>query len=187
MGCDIHAVWQAKKDGKWIDVPSKYDEDRDYELFAWLAGVRNRFDIKPIDQPRGLPEDFEMESGYHPDPSGISEYTRDGARWMGDHSFSWFTADELLAAPAPDCMKSGLIALEQIKDWDGKSNPSSYCQDAFGPNIRKAESLAEIRPGTTHVRVSWPIPKSELKYFLDEVRAMRDQRGKVRFVFGFDN
>jgi hypothetical protein len=43
MGTDVHAVWQAKKDGKWVDIASKWEQKRHYFLFAWLADVRNGF------------------------------------------------------------------------------------------------------------------------------------------------
>ena len=45
MGTDIHGVFQRfdAAAGIWEDVPSKYEQDRHYQLFAVLAGVRNGY------------------------------------------------------------------------------------------------------------------------------------------------
>ena len=92
MGCDIHVVMQYKKDDKWIDI-EEFNEDRitsrSYAIFAWLANVRNSHGIQPIDEPRGLPKDFEIKDDYH-------EHT-----WMGDHSHSWLTFEEIMQAHVP--------------------------------------------------------------------------------------
>ncbi len=56
MGCDIHAMVEIKKDRWWANAgdPGLW---RDYELFAFLADVRNDYDIVPISQPKGVPDD----------------------------------------------------------------------------------------------------------------------------------
>ena len=45
MGTDIHATFQAKKNGVWkeIDV-SSWDRARNYELFEWLGDPRGTAD-----------------------------------------------------------------------------------------------------------------------------------------------
>src|SRR5438105_2721170 len=123
MGTDIHGVFQRHDAtaGKWVDVPSTYKQDRHYQLFAVLAGVRNGRGfagvpygeaVRPIRQPRGLPADFEVDDESHPiatfdhmDPRRAG-YRRESpelyadepmAVWMGDHSHSWLTGDEMLA------------------------------------------------------------------------------------------
>jgi hypothetical protein len=77
MGTDVHAVWQAKKGDKWVDIESTWDQNRHYFLFAWLADVRNGFGfagipthdpIKPISERRGLPDDFEGGEEYPKNP-----------------------------------------------------------------------------------------------------------------------
>jgi hypothetical protein len=107
MGCDIHAVVQRRTSDRWETVtppPEMLDEfgdlpfeDRDYALFAVFAGVRNRDNITPIAEPRGLPDDIEAQ-GEQTWPLGVREsrYRVDG-KYMGDHSFSWLTAAELAA------------------------------------------------------------------------------------------
>ena len=57
MGCDIHANFEIKVNNKWLYY-SNPDIDRNYDLFARMANVRNNRGIKPIDDPRGLPEDI---------------------------------------------------------------------------------------------------------------------------------
>ena len=105
MGCDIHAIFQAKTDGIWVDVPSKYDEGRDYVLFSWLAGVRGSSDFQ-ISKQRGLPNDFDLVDGYfHPilcfentDDCGHIHVNGERARkYMGEHSHSWLTSTEILS------------------------------------------------------------------------------------------
>lgn len=86
MGCDIHPV---------IEIKSKYDDEwklaacrgvpqyRSYSAFALLAGVRGG---DPVIPPRGLPEDLSNETKLLMDQKGL---------YLGDHSFSWLTLEEL--------------------------------------------------------------------------------------------
>lgn len=59
MGCDIHLIVQIRKNGKWECVPDAPEEflQRDYCLFAFLAGVRDSFYIAAF-SPKGLPDDM---------------------------------------------------------------------------------------------------------------------------------
>ena len=103
MGCDIHVYTEALYDGKWIcrdyfqlnryhekyPNQTKYEvvpiyTNRDYELFATLANVRNYDDVPYISTPRGLPDD-------------ISDTIKEEAeRWgRNGHSHSYLTAKEL--------------------------------------------------------------------------------------------
>lgn len=125
MGCDIHVAVEVRGDeGDWHLLeappdPNWYNErrwyhGRNYDLFAVLAGVRNRHPgernpfispgdrgwketdggeaYTPIDEPRGLPDDMSSElrtaSG---DDDGEPSY------WLGDHSWSYLSLSELLA------------------------------------------------------------------------------------------
>lgn len=84
MGADIHGVLQESYDGKSWTTISEIEDDRNYALFAALADVRNYTGVTPISQPRGLPDDFVIDDEDH---FGI---------WMGDHSYSWLSIDELV-------------------------------------------------------------------------------------------
>ena len=82
MGCDIHVQAERKVNGKWQEVPGNFFDWRGYNVFAFLAGVRNYSAITPIAELRGLPDDA-LDLDY-------------GARG-GDHSYSWLSLEELLA------------------------------------------------------------------------------------------
>ena len=113
MGCDIHMCAEHRqKNGEWVRVlppehaydpwlvENGWDADavqtwyanRNYALFGVLAGVRSYDDTDPISRVRGLPEDLSDE---------VSEIAfDDGAGdlfWLGDHSHTWLTLDEILA------------------------------------------------------------------------------------------
>lgn len=84
MGCDIHELVERKSPTYgWINSGCP-DLNRDYELFSVLAGIRNSYNLKPISEPRGLPEDVCSEMKYN------SEH------WDSDgHSHSYVTLKEL--------------------------------------------------------------------------------------------
>lgn len=90
--CRSTGTYNPERPGQcpWCDgkgTRNDYD-DRYYAVFAILADVRNREDVKPLAEPRGLPADFEVvNDGGHIEHDG---------KWMGDHSHSWFTLAELL-------------------------------------------------------------------------------------------
>ena len=83
MGCDIHLHGEVKIQGKWRHW-STPDLDRDYELFAKMAEVRNNFGIRPISPPKGIPEDASFETRF--------DY-EDAGKWV--HSASWLSAKEI--------------------------------------------------------------------------------------------
>jgi hypothetical protein len=101
MGCDIHVVVQRRDGDRWsvVDPPAEltrtYEtwsfpvfEDRNYGLFGVLAGVRDP-NVAPIAEPRGLPDD----AGVMFDGDGYPEIN---GKWLGQHSFSWVSATELV-------------------------------------------------------------------------------------------
>ena len=83
MGCDIHLHGEVKIQGQWRhwNVPSI---DRRYAMFAKMAGVRNRGDIVPISEPKGIPDDATFETLF------------DYELWEPDaHSASWLDRAEI--------------------------------------------------------------------------------------------
>lgn len=183
MGTDIHASFQIKRDGQWVDVESTWEQHRHYFLFAWLAGVRNGVGfagvpthepIRPISEPRGLPDDLGGDGDDECD--------------FGDHHQSWLSADEILSAPLPGAtMRTGVIDRKDFELWDKKSRPHSYCGAIAGPGV-VVSPVDEVGDPTTHVQVSWcENGADELQYFVDEVRRLRTAHGVVRLVFGFDS
>lgn len=115
MGCDIHVYLEGKlASGRWalLDMPLdegscitgisddethvfRYGGERhqSYPTFAALADVRNDFNITPISEPRGIPEDSSLflKDGEFPKCYWL-DY-RDSER----HSHSWLTVREILA------------------------------------------------------------------------------------------
>lgn len=82
MGCDIWSGAERRIGDKWEAVPDVQPFDwRSYDMFAFLAGVRNYSQIQPIATPRGLP----LDCTFSQDDLG------------GEHSFSWLAVAELEA------------------------------------------------------------------------------------------
>lgn len=82
MGCDIHTRAERKVNGEWEVIPGLHPFDwRSYGMFGFLANVRNYSAVPPLSNPRGLPDDCEIESDWE----------------LGEHSFSWLSVHELLA------------------------------------------------------------------------------------------
>lgn len=81
MGCDIHSQAEKRVNGKWERIPAFEPFDwRQYGMYGFLADVRNYSDVKPIAPRRGIPQDADVDEDEH---------------WLGDHSFSWLSVEEL--------------------------------------------------------------------------------------------
>lgn len=206
MGTDIHCLWQKRNnDGTYTDVPSTYEENRHYYLFAWLGNVRNGYGfagikthepLKPLSNCRGIPSDIVMTEDFH-HPTTLECIT--GWRlkyrnpdepveiWLGYHSHSWLDWDEIINGEQPiDNIKTGIISIDTFNSWDKKSPPKEYCGGISGPDVVVAENINSITPQTTDVRVQW-VDNSELQYFIDIVKEMKAKHGNGRLVFGFDS
>lgn len=94
MGCDIHAVFQIKNlfnekyQTRYVDIIGY----RNYHLFSLIAGVRRNKNDNYFIPPKGLPEDFLMCENNH---IYYNYFCEIGGYWMGDHSHSYLSADEL--------------------------------------------------------------------------------------------
>lgn len=110
MGCDIHAFAERRNEaGAWILVTVDVFEFRNYGIFAFLAGVRNYSEIKPIAPPRGFPT------------TAAPEIAEDYKSWDIDaHTPSWLTISELLNFDYSALMEDRRYA-KQIgpNSWDG--------------------------------------------------------------------
>ena len=79
----LNEYYGKKGELKYKQVPLW--EDRNYELFAFLADVRNNGNIEPISEPRGIP--FNVSD----------EVLKDYKSWGEDaHSASYLTLQELI-------------------------------------------------------------------------------------------
>ena len=221
MGTDIHGIFQKRTDCGWEDVATEYDEDRHYRLFSALAGIRNGVGfagitygepIKPISEPRGLPNDFIMCCNTKDDDDDDLSYhlvtnidvfapfrreykIEEGSpyyMWMGDHSFSWLSDKEMLEwyENAPVVISTGIVSRAIYEQWDGISRPSEYCGDVCGPNIKIVYPYNATADDLewTHVRCCWEsVLKDDLAYFFNEVKRLKELHGEIRYVFGFDS
>ncbi len=221
MGCDIHAIVQRKNsDDVWetIELPEHVSSalhQRDYDVFAILAGVRG--DITPISEPRGLPEDFEStQDEYGTVFAGADPIVRDADgdlisydRYMGDHSYSWLTLAELNEYSWAGLVKHyGFVAHKDYWGWNKYDraemrDPRSYCKGASGPTIvivSDEEGRNLPRPkrddsgfGGTYVQCSWWVPVTEAAGRLYTVvmpylnEQAQNQPERIRLVFGFDS
>lgn len=211
MGTDIHGVFQCYDSNtkQWRNVSSTYQQHRDHELFAVLActpiWVLNWLAVSPIAEPRGFPPDFAYEDDdplfcrwlpwYY--PSGYVYHKTDETTevWMGVHSFSWLTGDEMLTWAKNPCnssvVETGIVKRAVYESWDGKSSPLCYSRGTLGANdVLVNDNIVEKNnfPDWTHIHCQWISNLSlKLAYFFDEVESLVSEYGRVRFVFGFDS
>jgi hypothetical protein len=156
MGCDIHLYVERREAGKWVPADRwtwdeeegrwtvKYDDrvysDRNYDLFAILADVRNGYGFAgvptgvgfiPISKPRGLPAD-------------VSDRIREEAESWGcdGHSHSFHTVAQLMAYDWTQAtVKLGVVSAAEFMDWDrydrgqGKG-PDNYAGSVSGAFVK---------------------------------------------------
>lgn len=166
MGCDIHSVAQVKKNGVWKTVLQDVAGDhRSYDTFAMLADVRNGSGFagvktgggfEPISQPKGFPDDFDVDDHeYHlitpGTPSGdtydwaepayrearLADKASEKKVWMGDHSYSWLSLPEINAyikrKSTEQAEKCGYVEEDEYLKLRGTNEwPKSWCGGAGG-------------------------------------------------------
>ena len=164
MGCDIHLVVQAKRDGKWLDVPcedpsawrpSRWWDGRCYDAFAILANVRNGEGFAGVEtgeclipiagkDTRGFPADFQLTHGdFHGPVTKDEDSQVDHGFWMGDHSSHWLLFSELLDYPHWNKVRTkvGVVEAKLYKRAFAGRNlrpndgPHSYCGGISGPRV----------------------------------------------------
>jgi len=155
MGCDIHTNVEVRQpDGSWKNFHAWNKEDdylspenellsnRNYDLFAILADVRNGRGFagvktgegfNPIFEPRGVPED------------ASPEYRAWAEQWDGDgHSHSWVTVAEMMAYDwTQTTQKVGVVSLQEWAQYKVNGSPSSWAGNVMGKGIRHF-SIAEV-------------------------------------------
>lgn len=201
MGTDIHGVFQKRnKQNEWVDIDTKYEFNRHYQLFAFIGDVRNGFGfagvrtgehINPLTSRRGVPSDIQIDN--------FNDY---GIIWLGDHSHSWFYIKEYFAhlEKAKSVIQTGIISRPHYEEWiktypdpETRKSPSSYANGIWGKDIvivNDNEVEKQKHPHYTHIRVEWSASlKEEFDYFTKElVRLIAEhETEEIRFVFGFDS
>ncbi|MGI9405256.1 MAG: hypothetical protein ACR2O4_02700 [Hyphomicrobiaceae bacterium] len=236
MGCDIHFHVERRHDGQWIScdqweevtdgdyrglyslVRSRTDfyDDRNYDLFAILANVRNGFGTAGLDtgdgfnviaKPKGLPADMSPE---------VFETADWEVDHMGCHSASWLTLAEILAFDWDQTtVKRGFVNGAEYEEWVRSrrkkgQGPSGH---AAGVGSTKRLSEEEMQKTTdaikgddpaevwmpkiaeeledTYCYVTWEVSYCERAgWFLTETVPKMQKLGDpedVRCVFWFDN
>lgn len=117
MGCDIHAHieyrWRDDDTAWWYFAEVKID--RNYEIFAHMAGVRNQEDIEVLVPARGMPNTAAIATAAC------------WREWEGDaHTPSWLFYNELLVCVPPDVrdltISAALAAMRAFADRYGGDN-----------------------------------------------------------------
>lgn len=112
MGCDIHLKVQTRdpKTNLWeflgdeaSGLHQDYSNDpgsRNYSMFAYLAGVRNRLGWVPKFANRGLPDGCDVPFEYEDEDEGYDlVLPKEPLTWINCrdyHSMTWASAQELL-------------------------------------------------------------------------------------------
>ena len=211
MGTDIHSIAQVKTGKKWKTVDGGIGgDDRNYDTFAVLAGIRNgrgfagcvTGEAWPVmSEPRGLPEDLEMDE---------DDDSRCDGKWFGDHSHSWLTLAEMETfweeLKNNQHKTIGCISVPQFKNLMlHKEIPTAWSGGVSGGEIKLVdlsdkENLSEIEiarltKDATDVRASWFRRVEDscwgLVKIMEHLRSIAADNGveakDVRFVFGFDS
>ena len=171
MGCDIHFYVEKKVNEKWetADKWNKYDDDdyeegdltvnyedrfyhnRNYDLFAILADVRNGRGFAgictgdgfiPISAPKGLPDDI------------CDQVKKEADRWEGDaHSHSHFLLSELISYDykGQTTKHRGWVDSKNYRIFIEKGKPSSWCAAL---SIRTNHYSSDISSVPTFIRRS---------------------------------
>lgn len=216
MGTDIHGVLQARyvpKDGR---EASRYfhqcdiEDDRNYMVFAILAGVRNgsgfagvptHEPITPISEPRGLPQDLHVRNdciyryGYVSDDY-YKKYPEEAEKdliYLGDHSYSWLSLEECLAYDwTQKTERCGVISRKQYKTLNRETGPSEWSGDIAGKDIVVIDEIQDniVAKDWTHIRVYWTVEVAScVKTFSRWLHyaAAKCEGMEARIVFGFDS
>lgn len=241
MGCDIHMWVEARENenAQWVlqkpELPCawcvnrpaedcawcggkktvlNYDE-RNYEIFAMLADVRNYYNIPYIAEPRGFPADMTEElKAWHADKSEESWpddvlYGRNLAE-VGDHSASYVLLSEVLEYIKADhgIPFKGLVKLEQwSEDWETRWNSNeekglSFCGSVggYGTLIVSEVDAIKIKRGELQVAPeAWVFVNAhwtskfnhQNHWFIDNIvpvfASLSADPRNIRLIFNFDS
>lgn len=211
MGTDIHLFAEVRQpNGSWLahcnpdETPHEFDIERNYNLFAILADVRNAIGfagvqtalerLSVIAEPRGLPDKLS------PAIFEAMEY---------NHTHSWLMLEEILSFDWTQLVqKTGLVSWAIWQEWQGWARdrgeqPKGWAGDVWGPGIKiiseeeaqilhKNETLlAEQNTYHLHVRSNWTISYPDTcKQFWHNIIPRLLHLGKpdlVRLTFSFDS
>ncbi len=159
----------------------KHYDDRDYDVFAILADVRNGYGFAGIDTGdgflplapgRGIPDDLSAEQKATiaaPYDDSDYDYRNKSGEWaydLGEHSETWILWSELVTPNPPnywtrETKKRGWVTADEYTRWKTDGKPHGWCGGVSGANIRHlshAEMDAAITEGETdgaYTEVEW--------------------------------
>lgn len=206
MGCDIHVMVEARRypfgTEKWFNVdnwrhdPSPDDPDdkskpaltvkpiytnRDYELFSFLADVRNYGHNPSFGFDRGFPEDACEHTA--------AEY----ARWGEDaHTPGYATLAELKekASAIDKVNRRGYVHKDQVARFkETGETPDSWCQGVGGFGAEQYEWMEwqDELHSFDALFAALEERKRELFWIFDPDKDDGANDANIRIIFWFDN
>jgi hypothetical protein len=116
-------------------------KNRCYPIFAILADVKNTFDITPISDECGMPEDYKEDEGYE---EYLKEIEKAPRRWYPVRTGTLFDADSY-------------HTLKQLKDYDWATTekiiPWIKDEQFYRDLIPALQRLADKHGGDDNVRI----------------------------------
>lgn len=165
IGSDIWGFLEIRDSDKLWKCKSKIPDDRDYNWFALLAGVRNHINIDPISNPRGSPVDVSVK------------VAKEIVHWGLEYAYSWLTYEDFL-----DYNWNNVFYDENVTVIDRET----------GKVVRYVESTQRNCPDLYECRhlphVSKDLITTEWAHFLNKIDSLSLKYGpeNVRIVFWFD-
>lgn len=163
---------------------------RNYALFAILAGVRNNFDVTPIAEPRGIPNNASIHA-----KAACWD-------WQGDaHSHSWLSLKDLLDHNwNTPIHHDGYVSLDEYRVFRATGKPNGWSMDVGGGSVRKVSNAEMDRlledlppnPASYYTHVTWQESHDSAvgEWLCKETIPALQKLGppdEVRLVFFFDN
>jgi hypothetical protein len=196
MGCDIHAIIERRevwKDHEGKEYMRRWRNageprlERNYEVFAALADVRNRTGIAPIAPPRGLPgvvgiDDGEFTGDFDEHPCSVFEAYY--LSWKYDaHSASWLTLAEIKAYNTEQVVDDHRKIVKRNPE-SGQVLATAAWTSVPGPHELVGRRRIFTWPGDDPDQ---PTPWGELIEDMERAKRPGDTDEDVRLVFFFDN
>lgn len=182
---------------KWLtDQPYHM---RNYDVFAWLADVRNGRGfagcdtgdaVVPVAEPRGLPDDVSVAVKKLSD-----DYGSDG------HSHSFLTLAEIMSADtsAPKVHRA-FVDMAVYRQWKSGGSPYPNCGGVSGGGVVHVDNAEmdlmvsgvtlPIAGKSYYTQIEWSESQADmLKDFMESMRYILgfSPSEKARVVFWFDN
>lgn len=170
MGTHIKASFQAlvklpEGGMEWRGIASNYDERQHYNLYAWLADVRNYSGITPISNLRGCPDDI-----YHSTPDHY------------DRPSHWLLGSEIIEAldRIHPVTESGVVSTWAKQKFN--EEPDCYSRH-YDPERHFLATDDVIKRDTGYAAELWELSYTHkrLDYACSPGKWVQDPRGGMRY------